>query len=61
MYFYPLENTYLSENMDMINWTPQGGLKSRFNAGFSYKSRPEIAWNLCARLIYHAITQFFSI
>ena len=49
---------------------PQGGLKSRFHAGFSDKSRPEIAWNSCsrqvypitldARLIIHAITQLFS-
>ena len=49
---------------------PQGGLsKSRFQAGFLYKSRPEIAWNSCsrqvylitlnARLIYHTITKCF--
>ena len=49
---------------------PNGGLKSRFHAGFSDKSRPKIAWNSCsrqvypitldARLIFHAITQLFS-
>ena len=49
---------------------PKGDSKSRFHAGFSHKSRPEIAWNSCsrqvypitldARLIFHAITQLFS-
>ena len=47
---------------------PKGYSKSRFHAGFSHKSRPEVAWNSCsrqvnpftldARLIYHAITHF---
>ena len=48
---------------------PKGDLKSRFHPGFSHISRLVIAWNvssrqvytitLNARLIYHAITQFF--
>ena len=53
-----------------IKGAPKGGLKSCFHAGFSDKSRPDIAWNSCscqvypialdARLIFHAITQLFS-
>ena len=49
---------------------PKGGLESRIHAGFSDKSRPEIARNSCsrqvypitldARLIFHAIRQLFS-
>ena len=48
---------------------PWGSSKSRFHAVFSHKSRLEISLNSCsrkaypitlnARLIYHAITQFF--
>ena len=47
---------------------PKVDSKSRFHAGVSYKSRPDIAWNSCsrqvypntlnARFIWHAITQF---
>ena len=29
------------------NGAPKGGSKSRFHAGFSHKSCPEIAWNSC--------------
>ena len=49
---------------------PKGGTKSRFHAGFSHKSRQEIAWNSClsqvypitlnAMLIFHAITPIFT-
>ena len=49
---------------------PKGGSKSRFHAGFSHKSRQEIAWNSCSRqvypitlnamLIFHAITPIFT-
>ena len=50
---------------------PRGAWNHAWNhAGFSDKSRPEIAWNSCsrqvypitldARLIFHAITQLFS-
>ena len=31
---------------------PKGGLKSGFDAGFSHKSHPEIAWNSCSRQVY---------
>ena len=54
-----------------IYGAPKGDSKSRFHTGFLHKSRPEIAWNLCsrqvhpitldARLIYYAITHFFTV
>ena len=47
----------------------KGDWKSRFHADFSHKSRQKITWNSCLRLVYpitldarliiHAITQFF--
>ena len=64
-------NASFNKRLHVVPFPPPKGIsKSRFHAGFFHKSRPEIAWNSCSRLVnpttpdirlvYHAITQCFS-
>ena len=64
-FFSQFSCLYMANNYnDFKTGLPNGDSKFRFHAGFSHKSRPEIAWNSCslqfypitlnARLIIHA-------